>query len=80
MQMHRIHLNLDDVGHPPCIIVKNKVQVEKRHFLLKEKAIFGTFLSIVRYLPYYCKKTSKNASFFKGKMPFSDPCRANVLR
>ena len=36
MKTHRIHLNLDDVGHPPCIIVKKEVQVEKRHFLLKE--------------------------------------------
>ena len=41
-----------------------------RLFLLEQNAIFCTFLCIVRYLPYNCKKCIKIEHFFKRNSPF----------
>ena len=47
-------------------------EVKKRTFSLKEMCIFGTFLSIVRQVPYYCKKSAENTHFFKRKSAIYD--------
>ena len=52
-------------------------------FLLKQNAILSTFLCIVRYLPYFCKKCVKKRLFFKRKRLFFNlliqNCRKKVL-
>ena len=47
-------------------------RIKKDMFLLKEMAIFSTFFSKVRYLPYNAKKCAKNSHFFKQKHAIYD--------